>query len=152
MKTLRIGSLAVLLFLVPSVLSVAQTPAGPFAGTWKANLSKCIFPGTPPAVDMVTVGEDGRITVNETNAQGKSNTWTYMPVEGQPVAVEGRDHVTVTNHRVNLRHTEQTWDFNGRAAKSKASVSRDGKTQTFEMDSVDKDGKPTHEKVVYEKQ
>jgi hypothetical protein len=137
-------------------LAVAQLqatmPAGGFAGTWKANFVKSKFPGPPPQVDMCTIDADGTVTVNETNSEGKSTTWHYTPVPGKPVTVEGRDNTTVIVNKINSHTNEQTWNFNGRSAKSKAVLSKDGKTTTFTMDGTDKDGKPFHEMVVYDKE
>jgi hypothetical protein len=126
--------------------------AGGFAGTWKVNFAKSKFPGKPPLVDMATVDPDGTVTVNETNAEGKSTTWHYTPVEGQAVQVIGRDNTTVLVKKVNGQTNEQVWNFDGRPGKSKAVLSKDGKTTTFTMDGTDKDGKPFHELVVYDKQ
>jgi len=145
--------LALTLLAMPLTMNAAaDLPAGVFAGTWKANLAKSKFPGPPPQVDMVTIEPNGRVTVNETTAEGKNISWTYLPSEGQPVKVTGRDNVTVIVRKLTDHVTEQTWNMNGRAAKSKATVSKDGKTQVFQIDGVDKDGRTTHELVVYEKQ
>jgi uncharacterized HAD superfamily protein len=103
-------------------------------------------------VDECTVDADGTVTVNETNSEGKSTTWHYTPVAGKPVTVAGRDNTTVVVKKINSHTNEQTWNFNGRSAKSKAVLSKDGKTTTFIMDGTDKDGKPFHEMVVYDKQ
>jgi ABC-type transport system substrate-binding protein len=149
-KTLVIAA-SCLLALPLALLAQTSVPAA-FVGTWKANFAKSKFPGTPPVVDMATVAPDGRVTINETNAKGVSSTWTYMPIDGKAVPVEGRTNVTVIAKKVSDYRTEQTWNMNGRAAKSWAVISKDGKTQTFHMDSVDKDGKPTNEVVVYDKQ
>jgi hypothetical protein len=130
----------------------ATMPAGGFAGNWKVNFAKSKFPGPPPQVDECTVDADGTVTVNETNSEGKSTTWHYTPVAGKPVTVEGRDNTTVVVNKINSHTNEQIWDFNGRSAKSKAVLSKDGKTTTFTMDGTDKDGKPFHEMVVYDKQ
>ena len=130
----------------------ATMPAGGFAGTWKVNFAKSKFPGPPPQVDMCTVDPDGTVTVNETNSEGKSSSWHYTPVAGKPVAVEGRDNVTVIVTKINSHTNRQVWNFNGRSAKSTAVLSKDGKATTFTMDGTDKDGKPFHEMVVYDKQ
>jgi hypothetical protein len=139
------------LFLAVAQLH-ATMPAGGFAGTWNVNFAKSKFPGPPPQVDMCTVDPDGTVTVNETNSEGKSSSWHYTPVAGKPVAVEGRDNVTVIVTKINSHTNQQVWNFNGRAAKSTAVLSKDGKTTTFTMDGTDKDGKPFHEMVVYDKQ
>jgi hypothetical protein len=54
--------------------------------------------------------------------------------------------------KVNPYKTTQVWNYNGRAAKSYATLSKDGKTQTFHMSGTDKEGKPFTELVVFEKQ
>ncbi len=146
----------ILLTAAFTLLAVSQLtatmPAGGFVGYWKVNFSKSKFPGTPPRVDECKVDTDGTVTVNETNSEGKSTTWHYTPVAGKPVKVEGRDNTTVIVRKINSHTNEQTWNFNGKSAKSKAVLSRDGKTTTFTMDGTDKDGKPFHELVVYDKQ
>jgi hypothetical protein len=139
--------------LAPSLTAkAADMPAGGFAGTWKVNFAKSRFPGKPPLVDMATIDPDGTVTINETNSEGKSTTWHYKPVEGQAVPVVGRDNTTVLVKKVNDHTNEQTWYANGKTNKSKAVLSTDGKTTTFTMDGTDKDGKPFHELVVYDKE
>ena len=71
------------------------------------------------------------------------------------LAREWRDnalHTTVLVKSVNAHTNEHTWNFAGKPGKSKAVLSKDGKTTTFTMDGTDKDGKPFHEVVVYDKQ
>lgn len=150
MKT-TLQTLAVVFIFFAAFELQAQMPAGGFAGNWKVNFEKSKFPGTPPKVDECTVDPDGTVTVNETNSEGKSTTWHYTPVAGKAVPLVGRDG-TVLVKKVNSHKNEQTWNFNGRTANSTAVLSRDGKTTTFTMDGTDKDGKPFHEMVVYDKQ
>ncbi|HZR59314.1 MAG TPA: hypothetical protein VFA74_20775 [Terriglobales bacterium] len=135
-----------------SLTASADMPAGGFAGTWKANFAKSKFPGKPPQVDMATVDPDGTVTVNEVSPEGKKITWHYTPVEGQAVPIVGRDNTTVLVKKVDDHTNEQTWNSNGKINKSKAVLSKDGKTTTFTMDGTDKDGKPFHELVVYDKE
>ncbi len=149
--TIRLSVLAFSLLAVSLTVKAADIPAGGFAGTWKVNFAKSKFPGKPPLVDMATVDPDGTVTINETSPEGKSSTWHYKPVEGQAVPVIGRDNTTVLVKRVNDHTNEQTWYSNGKTNKSKAVLSKDGKLTTFTMDGTDKDGKPFHELVVYDK-
>jgi len=149
----RLTTLALCLLTIPLMSWAADIPAGGFAGTWKFNPAKSIFPGPAPQADMFTMDPDGRITIQETSADGKSSTWSYKPQAGQAVPVEGRGpNVTVRVKKPNAHRTEQTWNFDGRAAKSWAILSKDGKTQTFHIEGTDKDGKPFKELVVFEKQ
>ena len=152
MKIRLLLPLPVLLLFALTLTAQTGIPAGGFAGTWSANFSKSKFPGPPPKVDMCTIDADGTVTVNETNAEGKSTSWHYTPVQGKPVQVVGRDNVTVTVTKVNDHENDHSWNMNGRPAKSKSILSKDGKTTTFTMDGTDKDGKPFHEMVVYDKQ
>jgi len=151
MKT-RLVLLTLALFAISVSAKPADMPAGGFAGTWKVNFAKSTFPGPPPKVDMAIVDPDGTVTVHEINSEGKSIDWHYKPIEGQAVPVIGRDNTTVTVRKVDSHTNEHIWNFNGRAAKSKAVLSEDGKTTTFTIDGIDKDGKPFHEMVVYDKQ
>ena len=141
-------------FLVAISLTAnaADMPAGGFAGTWKVNFAKSKFPGKPPLVDMCTIDPDGTVTVNETNSEGKSSSWHYKPAQGEAVPVVGRENTTVLVTKVDDHTNEQVWNANGRTNKSKAVLSDDGKTTTFTMDGTDKDGKPFHELVVYDKE
>lgn len=148
---IRLLVLAFSLVAISLTVKAADMPAGGFAGTWKVNFAKSKFPGKPPLVDMATVDPDGTVTVNETNSEGKSTSWHYKPVEGQAVPVIGRDNTTVLVKKLNEHTIEHTWNFDGRSGKSKAVLSKDGKVTTFTMDGTDKDGKPFHELVTYDK-
>jgi hypothetical protein len=148
----RLTILAFSLVALSLTVLAKDMPAGGFAGTWSADFAKSKFPGPPPKVDMCTIDPDGTVTINETSPEGKSTTWNYKPLEGEAVKVNGRDNVTVRVKRVNAHTIEHTWDFNGKPGKSKSVLSKDGKTTTFTMDGTDKDGKPFHEVVVYDKQ
>jgi hypothetical protein len=150
---MKTESLMCALFLAAALsASAGDMSAGGFAGTWKVNFAKSKFPGKPPLVDMATVDPDGTVTVNETNAEGKSVSWHYTPVEGKEVPVIGRENTTVLVKKINDHTNEQTWNFDGRPGKSRAVLSKDGETTTFTMDGTDKDGKPFHELLVYDKQ
>jgi hypothetical protein len=149
---IRLMVLTFSLVAISLTVKAADMPAGGFAGTWKANFAKSKFPGPPPQVDECTIDPDGTVTINEVSPEGKSITWHYKPIEGQAVPIVGRDNTTVLVKKINDHTNEQTWTSNGKTNKSKAVLSKDGKTTTFNMDGIDKDGKPFHELVVYDKQ
>jgi hypothetical protein len=132
--------------------NAAAVPVGGFAGSWSANFEKSKFPGPPPKVDGYVLDQDGTITVSETGADGHSTSWHYTAEEGKAVPVIGRDNVTVTVHKVSDHVITHSWNMNGKPAKSKSVLSKDGKTTTFTMDGTDKEGKPFHEMVVFDKQ
>jgi len=137
MKT-RLLVLTFSLAVMSLTVKAADMPPGGFVGTWKVNFA--------------VIDPDGTVTINETNSEGKSTSWHYKPIEGQAVPVVGRDNTTVLVKKVNDHTNEHTWVSNGKTSKSKAVLSKDGKTTTFTMDGTDKDGKPFHELVVYDKE
>lgn len=152
---MQTGLVIAALFLLggPLTARAADIPAGGFAGIWKFNPAKSQFPGPAPQADGFTMEPDGRITIQETSADGKSSSWTYKPQVGKAVPVEGRGpNVTVLVKKVSSHRIEHTWNFDGRSAKSFSTLSKDGKTQTFHIEGIDKDGKPFQETVVFEKQ
>jgi hypothetical protein len=127
-------------------------PAGAWAGTWKFDPARSKFPGPPPQADQIITQPDGTILVHETSAEGKTRDWSYKPQVGKAVAVQGHgENVTVLVKKVNAHRMEQTWDYNGKPATSYATLSRDGKTQTFHVMRT-KDGQPFEEIIVFEKQ
>jgi hypothetical protein len=146
-------AMPLLLLAIPYHLNAQDVAAGAWAGTWKFNPAKSKFPGNPPQADQVTIDPDFTITVQETSSTGKQSSWSYKPQQGKAVPVVGRgENVTVIATKVNPYKTTQIWNYNGKVAKSYATLSKDGRTQTFHMSGTDKDGKPFEETVVFEKQ
>ena len=146
---------AAILFLlaVPSIATAEDIPAGAWAGTWVASTAKSKFPGTAPKLDQVTIQADGTIAVHVESADGKVVDWSYKPQVGKFVPIQGRDNVTVKIVKVSDYRLNQVWNSKGKITKSHATLSKDGKTQTFyAAPGKDKDGKPFQEVVVYEKQ
>jgi hypothetical protein len=143
----------VLLTICISVAIAEDIPAGSWEGNWIANTSKSKFPGTPPKVDQVTIQADGSIAVHVISADGKEANWSYKPQKGQFVPIQGRDKVTVQIVKVNDHRLDQIWNANGKITRSHATLSQDGKIQTFYgAPGTDSTGKPFQEVVVYEKQ
>ncbi|MGC2398397.1 MAG: hypothetical protein WA510_01375 [Acidobacteriaceae bacterium] len=150
---IALSAFSVVLLAVPHQLTAQDVKPGLWAGTWKFNPEKSKFPGHAPQADQVTIDPDFTITVEETSSTGKQSKWSYKPQQGTAVPVTGRgDNVTVLATKVSPYKTTQEWNYNGRMAKSYATLSKDGKTQTFHMTGTDKDGKPFTEMVVFEKQ
>lgn len=151
----RICLFAVALFLIalPLIATAEDIPAGAWAGTWVASAAKSKFPGPAPKLDQVTIQPDGSIAVHVEGSDGKIVDWSYKPQVGTFVPIQGRDSVTVKIIKVSDYRLDQVWDSKGKISKSHATLSKDGKTQTFyAAPGKDKDGKPVQEIVVYEKQ
>ena len=142
-----------LLLAVPLIATAEDIPAGAWAGTWVASTAKSKFPGTAPKLDQVTIQVDGTIAVHVESADGKVVDWSYKPQVGKFVPIQGRDNATVKIVKVSDYRLNQVWNSKGKITKSHATLSKDGKTQTFyAAPGKDKDGKPFQEVVVYEKQ
>jgi len=149
----RLFVTAFLIVVVPLIAAAKDIPAGAWEGTWVANSTKSKFPGPPPKIDQVTIQGDGSIAVHVVSADDKIADWSYKPQAGKFVAIQGRDNVTVKIIRVSDYRLDQVWNSKGKLSRSHATLSKDGKTQTFYgAPGKDKDGKPFQEVVVYEKQ
>ena len=144
---------ALLIAMCASVVIAEDIPAGAWEGNWIANTSKSKFPNTPPKVDQVTIQPDGSIAVHVVAVDGKEANWSYKPQKGQFVHIQGRDNVTVQIVKVNDHQLNQIWNANGKISRTHATLSKDGKIQTFYgAPGTDSAGKPFQEVVVYEKQ
>ena len=142
-----------LVITLPMIATAEDIPAGAWAGTWVASTAKSKFPGTAPKLDQVTIQADGSIAVHVESADGKIADWSYKPQVGKFVPIQGRDNATVKIVKVSDYRLNQIWNSKGKITKSHATLSKDGKTQTFyAAPGKDKDGKPFQEVVVYEKQ
>jgi hypothetical protein len=143
----------VLIAMGASAVIAEDIPAGAWEGNWIANTAKSKFPGTPPKVDQVKIQADGSIAVHVVSADGKVADWSYKPQKGQFVPIQGRDKLTVQIVKVNDHQLNQIWNANGKITRSHATLSQDGKTQTFYgAPGTDSAGKPFQEVVVYERQ
>jgi hypothetical protein len=88
---------------------VAQTASNPRLGKWKMKSD-----APPPAVNLMTYepyGDGGmRVTVENTNAQGRKVTWTYVTMfDGKDMPVTGDTRTETTAVRkIDERTTEIT--------------------------------------------
>jgi len=151
LKTLTTVILCLLAITV--VVWAADIPAGGFAGTWKCNIEKSVFPGPPPQSEVFTIGPDSSFSITIVGSDGKTSTFSYKPQAGQAVPVEGRGpDVTVILRKVSAHKVEHTWNNKGKTSRSYTILSKDGKTQTYHAEGVNPEGKHFTETVVYEKQ
>jgi hypothetical protein len=151
---LRSSLMLVLLFLLaaPLLVSAEDIPAGAWAGTWVAG-AKSKFPGDAPQLDQVTISDDGTIAVHVVSSDGKTVDWSYKPQKGEFVPITGREGVMVKIVKVSDYRLDQIWKSkDGKLTKTHATLSKDGKIQTFfAAPGKDKQGNPFQEVVVYEK-
>ena len=85
MKYFRLVSITLLALCA----ACAQSAKDPFIGTWKLNAAKSKFnPGPGPKSQTVTIGADGKVTV-ESVQTGGTETWSYTYVDGQEAPITG---------------------------------------------------------------
>jgi hypothetical protein len=145
-------AIVTLLLLVSPVAGVTQDmPAGRWAGTWIADLTKSRFPGPVPQLDQVTIQPDGSVAVHVVSADGKTTRdWSYKPQADSFVPITGRDHVLVKVVKVNAYLQKQTWNKSEAITESYSTLSKDGKTQIYHSPLVkDSTGHVSRETVVY---
>jgi hypothetical protein len=128
-------------------------PAGLFAGTWKMNVEASkIYPGPKPQWENIIIEPDGRVTCEVMLQDGQTRKWSYKPVEGEAVSIDGRPNSTVISRHIDSHTNEQLWNNNGHTAKGRATLSKDGMKTYYHIEGESAEGKLFHEDVVYEKQ
>ena len=148
-------SLGVLLLAItlPVGLVAQMSPSSAAIGTWKLNVAKSKFnPGPPPKSVTVTIAPDGKVTVNQTTAEGNNRSLSFTPSEGKPVAVDGMDGTTISEKRIDDRVAEHTWTTGTTTMHGRVVISADGKTMRYTLTGTRADGKPVHNSEFYEKQ
>lgn len=154
------------LLLAPLAAVAEDMPAGAWAGTWVASLTRSTFAGPAPKLDQVVIEPDSTQTIHVISSTGKETFWSYKPQIGEAVSIQGKEGVansragvTVKAVKVNPYREEYTWNDHGRITHSFSTLSRDGKTQTYfapvgpyRTVGTDKVVKCYGEVVVYEKQ
>ena len=137
-----------------SAALAAQTSANdPIVGTWKLNIGKSKFhPGPAPKSVTITIAQDGKVTVNETTAEGKDISFSFTPAEASAVQIEGMDGTTISQRRVDDHTFEHTWTTGTMTMHGRGVVSADGRTMKYTLTGTRPDGKAVHNSELYEKQ
>ena len=150
MKYLQFMSVAIAL----SAALAAQTSANdPTVGTWKLNVGKSKFhPGPAPKGVTLTITQDGKVTVNETTAEGKDISFSFTPAEETAVPIEGMDGTTISQKRIDDHTFEHTWTTGAMTMHGKGVISADRKTMKYTLTGTRPDGKAVHNSELYEKQ
>lgn len=123
-------------------------------GTWKLNVSKSKFnPAVAaPKSATVTIGEDRKISVREVGEDGTERNYSFTPIEGTAVPVEGMEGTTITEKRVDDRTVEHIWKMSDSTMTGRATISQDGKTMTYDLTGAAPDGTAVHNVEIYERQ
>jgi hypothetical protein len=145
----RFGKL--ILFVLGMSLA-AYAADDPFIGKWKLNVEKSKFrPGPATKSETVTIDADGKVSIDETDASGKSFSWSYTAVAGKEAPITGMDDSSVVTKRMG-NTTEHTWKLNGKPATGKGIISKDGKTMTYRLKGTNAADKPMNSVLIFEKE
>jgi hypothetical protein len=147
-----------LAFMVVALTVAAQTPKQ-MLGTWKANIAKSTYPGTPPK-SQVSIWEatpDGQVkNINEVvDAKGQSSrTEIVVKFDGTDLPLKGAAVPTTRAYkRIDDRNFEYVTKVNGKVTgTSKSVMSADGKTRTFTTTGTNAQGQPVKSVLIWEKQ
>ena len=140
-------------------LTVAAQSPNPMVGTWKANIAKSTFPGTPPKsqTSKWEALPDGRLkNINDTvDVKGQSfHNEIIVKFDGTDLPLEGAANPTTRAYkRIDARTFEYVQKVNGKAVSTSRSVmSADGKTRTFTTTGTNAQGQPFKSIIIWEKQ
>jgi hypothetical protein len=147
------------LLAIGSVVIAAATDADPAVGTWKLNLAKSTFGGGPALKSQIrTYSQSAKgmtLKMTSVNAEGKETTTqtTYQ--------VDGKDHPSMGNPdfdslagtRIDTNTTEFTLKRAGKSVGTiRRTVSKDGKTLTFNFVITNAKGVQLSQLTVFDRQ
>jgi hypothetical protein len=152
-KHLPLFSWLALLFGVAVVLAAQTEHITPFTGTWKLNLAKSSFnPGPPFKSFTITFTPDGTRKLDLIGADGQPLKASLPWSDGNEVHVTGMENATAIS-KMQGKTFHDTWKQNGRIIEDvHGVVSSDGATLTTTVDATDKQDRPVHNHLTFEKQ
>jgi hypothetical protein len=124
-----------------------------FTGTWKLNLAKSKFnPGPPFKSFTITFTPDGTRHLDLIGADGQHLEASLPGSDGKEVSVTGMENATATS-KIQGRTFHDIWKQNGKVIEDvHGIVSPDGKTLRTTVDATDKQGRPYHNELTFDKQ
>jgi len=146
------------------ILGVAITVTGALAadnslGTWKLNMEKSKFSPSAPVKSLTATREasdDGvKVTMTGERADGTPINGSYTAkYDGKEYPVTGApyDSIAIKQVNANTFTTTQKNSVTKYNTRSRAVISKDGKTMTITVRGTGTDGKPLKNTMVYEKQ
>jgi hypothetical protein len=131
--------------------AVALAADNPFVGTWKLNVAKSKFQGSPaPQSETVTIEADGKVTVTGTDNTGQAVNWSYTATGGTDTITGMPDSSVVEVRKDNM--VDHTWKLGKGNSKGHGVLSKNGKTMTYSLQGTDAEGKKTKSTAIFEKQ
>ena len=134
--------------LLSGMVMLAQT--NQFVGKWEMNVAKSKFsPGPGPKNETVTIGED-KVTVEGTEADGKSYSWSYKETPGAETPLEGMEGSVV--EKISGNTVDHAWKTGKGESHGHGVISKDGKTMRYTNKGTNSEGKKRNDIYVFEKQ
>ena len=154
------------LFTVLALSAVAAAPVmaqdNPFVGTWKLNVAKSKFAGTPAPKSstrtVVAEGAGAKYSFETVTADGTTNSYSFTTnYDGKDAAISGAGMPggadTIALKRVSSHKATGTLKKGGtEVGTAEAEVSKDGKVTTVKTKGKGPDGKEIEATSVYDKQ
>ena len=149
MMTLR-RRLSILPVVFACALTLSAQSSSPFEGKWIFNAEKSIFsPGPLPQSETLTFA-NGTTTVEGVSAQGHPFLFSFTPLPGKAVPVNGGRDLTVETKESGDTVVHMWSDHSGTSYGS-GQISADGKTMRYVLIGT-RWGNHVYEVSVFEKQ
>jgi len=142
-----------LLFGAALVLAAQSEHITPFTGTWKLNLAKSKFnPGPPLKSFVITFTPDGTRHLDLMGADGQPLQASLPWSDGKEVSVQGMENATATS-KMQRRTFHDIWKQKGNVIEDvHGIVSPDRKTLKTIVNATDRQGRPYHNELTFDKQ
>jgi len=160
--TLTLTSMGLLFLaavLATAVPEIGLAQSNPLIGTWKLNLAKSRFSGSPPprSTTLTFAGEGQNLTntAESIDAQGQTTKTVFMHIyDGKPHPTTGSGIYDATTYdRVDAYTVNWVRSKDGKAVQTGSNVvSADGKTYTVTTIGIGANGQQISSLAVYEKQ
>lgn len=157
----RLLGCAALVVLVAIVVLSTLAQGSPLVGTWKLNVAKSKYTGTPAPKDLTRAieadGDSVKYTYTGTNADGSAISYGFtVKYDGKDYPVTGSmpggaDMISIK--KVNEHSYDAAQKKDGKVlATAKVAISKDGKVTTVTVKGTDASGKAISYTSVYDKQ
>jgi hypothetical protein len=142
--------LSVLLVVFACALTLSAQSNSLFEGKWVFNAEKSIFsPGPLPKSETLTFA-NGTVTVEGVNAHGQPFAFSWTPVQGKAVPVNGGNELTVETQESGDTLVHMWSDHSG-TSYGNGQISTDGKTMRYVLIGT-RWGNHVYEVSVFDKQ
>ena len=159
MRKRWIGSLMVVaLAWVPIAVLAQQQSMTLWAGTWKRNVAKSTYSGTPPTgqqtVKLEIVNGLLQVTTTLAQVQGQPTITNYVVrLDGSERTVNAEQGTTATYKWIDARTYDGFNKVKGQpTTTTRYALSADGKTHTLTTTGKNAQGQTVNNVVVYERQ